>query len=400
MNDVFSRHWSLDPEVTFLNHGSFGACPREVLDHQSELRARLERQPVGFFVREYYPLLDAARERLGEFLGADPEGLAFVNNATAGVNAVVNSFPLTAGDEVLVTDHEYGACRNALDLAAERAGARVVVATIPFPVGSEDEIVAAILDRCTSRTRLAMIDHITSSTALVLPIARMVRELSQRGIETLVDGAHAPGMVPLRIDEIGPAYYTGNAHKWICAPKGAAFLWAREDRRATLRPAVISHGATIPPGDRSRFRHEFDWTGTHDPTAWLSVPKAIRVMESMVPGGWAEVRRRNHDLVLEGRRLACAALDIPPPAPESMIGSMATVPLPDGEPGRPSPLYVDPMQERLWQEHRIEVPIGPWPAPPRRVLRISAQLYNHITDFEKLVRCLMEALGNTVHPSA
>ena len=355
----------------------------------------MEREPVHFFVREYYPRLEAARHALAEFLEADPEALAFVHNATTGVNSVLRSLRFSPGDELLVTNHEYNACRNALDFVAEREGATVVVVEIPFPLASEQQVIDAVLGAVTSRTRLLLVDHVTSATGLVLPIETIVRALEARGVDTLVDGAHAPGMVPLSLTRLNPAYYTGNCHKWLCAPKGAAFLYVRRDLQEQIRPAVISHGANMPTDVRSRFRHEFDWVGTFDVSAWLAVPAAIKTVCGLLPGGAAELMRSNREKVLAGRRLLMEALEIPQPAPESMIGSLATVPLPDGPPAPPSPLYVDPLQTRLFEKHRIEVPIFPWPAPPKRFLRISAQLYNSLSDYETLAHRLLEALQDT-----
>ena len=386
--------WPLDPKITFLNHGSFGSCPRAVLEFQRQLQDRLERQPVQFFVRGFEGLLDKARGVLAKFLGADADDLVFVSNATSGVNAVLRSLRFRPGDEVLVTDHEYNACRNAVEFAAEQSRARVVVARVPFPLRRAEQITEAVLSAFTGRTRLALLDHVTSQTGLVFPIERLVRELDARGVDTLVDGAHAPGMVPLNLNQLGAAYYTGNCHKWLCAPKGAAFLHVRRDRQELIRPLVISHGANSPRTDRSRFLIEFGWMGTGDPTACLSVPEALRVVGSLLPGGWPEAMRRNRELALAGRKILCRALNIPPPCPDEFIGSLAALPIPEATDAKPSnnPLYLDPLQEKLLRRHAFEVPIIPWPAPPKRVLRISAQLYNSLPQYERLAEALADSL--------
>jgi isopenicillin-N epimerase len=387
--------WPLDPEIIFLNHGSFGSCPFPVLAFQQEIRNRLERQPVRFFVRELEGLLDRAREELAEFLRADPSGLVFVPNATTGVNTVLRSLRFQPGDELLVTDHEYNACRNALNVVADRCGARVVVAAVPFPLRSEEQIVGAVLGSVSGRTRLALLDHVSSQTGVVFPIERLVGELAARGVDALVDGAHAPGMAPLDLRRLGAAYYTGNCHKWLCAPKGAAFLSVRGDRQQAIRPLSISHGANSTRTDRSRFLIEFGWTGTWDPSAFLSVPEALRFMGARLSGGWPAVMQRNRELALAARRTLSEGLRIERPCPDEMIGSLASLPLPDAlsaEPSR-SPLYLDPLQDALLLEHRIEVPIIPWPAPPKRLLRISAQLYNALPQYEQLAWALRGLFG-------
>jgi isopenicillin-N epimerase len=386
------EHWLLDPGIVYLNHGSFGATPRVVLARQDELRAQLEREPVRFMVRELEPLLDDARSTLAAFVGATPAAIAFVPNATAGVNAVLRSLDLDSHDELLVSSHEYNASRNALEYVAGLAGAKVIPVDIPFPIRSSDDVVERILARVTDRTRLLLIDHVTSQTALIFPIATVIAELNRRGIDTLVDGAHAPGMFPLHLDALGAAYYTGNLHKWVCAPKGAAFLYVRENRRLGIRPVVISHGANATRTDRSRFHLEFDWPGTFDPTAWLCVPAALTFMASAVEGGWPEVMHRNHDLAMRARDVLCASLRIDNPAPDEMLGSMAALPLPDGTGTLAPSLYGDPLQDALLDEHQIEVPIVPWPQPPKRVLRVSAQLYNTIGEYEGLASALQTLL--------
>lgn len=387
------RRWDLDPAVVFLNHGSFGACPRAVLEVQRELQARLEREPVRFFVREAPAMLDAARAEVAAFVGADVDDLVFVRNATEGVNAVLRSLEFSAGDEIVVTNHGYNACSNAARYVASRTGARVVTAQIPFPIAGPEAAIAAILAAVTPRTRLVLVDHVTSPTGLVLPLAAIVAELQARGIDCLVDGAHAPGMLPLDVSAIGAAYYTGNLHKWVCAPKGAAFLHVRRDRQAKIHPAVISHGYNAPR-PRSQFLAEFAWTGTSDPTPWLCVPAALREMASMLPGGWPEVQARNRALVCAGRRIVAEALGIAPPAPEDMLGSLASLPLPPGSPEPPTtPLYAEALQDALLFRHGIEVPVPPWPAPPERLIRLSAQLYNEEADFYALARALRAELG-------
>lgn len=388
LSSFMREHWLLDSAITYLNHGSFGATPKAVLAKQDALRAQLEREPVRFMVRELEPLLDDARSVLAAFVGADPAAIAFVPNATAGVNAVLRSLDLDTHDELIVTSHEYNASRNALEYVAGLAGAKVVPIDIPFPIASPDEVVERVLARVTDRTRLLLIDHVTSQTGLIFPIAPIVAELKQRGIDTLVDGAHGPGMLPLDLDALGAAYYTGNLHKWVCAPKGAAFLYVASNRRIGIRPVVISHGANSARNDRSRFHLEFDWPGTLDPTAWLSVPEALRFMGEAVAGGWPEVMRRNRELALRARDLLCQRLSIANPAPDDMLGSMAAMPLPDGAAYVAPSLYGDPLQDALLFEHSIEVPIVPWPQQPKRLLRISAQLYNTIDDYAKLADAL------------
>jgi isopenicillin-N epimerase len=386
--------WRLDRDIIFLNHGSYGACPEPLLAVQREWRDRLEAQPIRFLTHDLAGYLAVAREAVGAFIGADPEGMAFVPNATTGIDTVLGSLRFEPGDELLTNDHEYNATINALQAIAARDGARVVIARIPFPVAGADQVVDALVGATTPRTRLLLVSHVTSPTALVFPVERLVREFASRGIDTLVDAAHAPGMLPLDVDGLGAAYWTGNGHKWPCAPKGAGILWVRADRRALIHPLVVSHGANDPLTDKTRFRAEFDWTGTADPTAALTLPAAIDWMAAQVPGGWPEVMATNHALAAAGRDRLIAALGIASPAPESMLGSMAVVTIPW--------LHTDAeaveLAQRLFDEDRIEVPVGGWPVraaradpndPPQAVvLRISAQRYNELSDYEALAAAL------------
>ncbi len=393
-NSPLASEWTLDPAIDYLNHGAFGACPRAVLAEQAALRAELEREPVAFLLRRLPERFDAAREALADFIGADAAGMVAVPNTTTGVSTVLRSLApeLRPGDELLVTRQAYNACRNALELVAATSGARVVVAPAPFPLRDAAEAVAVVVAGAGERTRLALIDHVTSPTGVVMPLAEIVTALAERGIDTLVDGAHAPGQIDLAVRQLGAAWYTGNCHKWICAPKGAAFLWAREDRREALRPLVVSHGHNKRRPGRSRLHDEFDWQGTGDPTPFLCVPAALRVVGGMVPGGWPEVRRRNHELVLAGRALLVEALGIAAPCPESMVGSLASLPLPDGESRPASPLGIEPLQDELMTRFAIEVPVFAWPETPKRLVRLSAQLYNELAQYERLAAALHELL--------
>ncbi len=292
--------WLLEPGVSFLNHGSFGACPEPVLEAQRAWRDRLEREPVRFLHRELESHLDVARHDVAAFLGADPDSLAFVPNTTTGVSTVLASRRFNPGDELLACDHEYNATLNALRAAAARDGATVVLVRVPFPVTDPSQVVEAFLEAVTPRTRLALVSHVTSPTALVMPVTALVRELDRRGVDTLVDGAHAPGMLTVNLDELGAAYWTGNGHKWLCAPKGSGVLHVRADLRAGLRPLVVSHAANTERTDRSRFHLGFDWTGTGDPTPYLAMPAAIRFVGGLHEDGWPGLMAANAALARVG----------------------------------------------------------------------------------------------------
>ncbi len=384
----FRRHWELRPGIVFLNHGSFGACPKPILDLQTRFRRALEVEPVQFLWRHYEAYLVPARRALAQFLGVNAADLVFLPNATAGVNAVVRSLRLRRGDELLTTSLDYNACRNVLVAAAQRAGAKVVVVPIPFPLESAEQMITLILRAVTRRTRLLLLDHVTSNTGLILPVNEMVQALAARGVDTLVDGAHAPGMLPLNLRRLRPAYYTANLHKWVCAPKGAAFLYVRPDHQEQIQPPVISHGNNRRRPGFTRFQDRFDWPGTFDPSPWWCVPEALRWMGQLLPGGWPELRRRNHELAVQARRILCARWHVAPPGPEAMLGSMAVVPLPERFQGRRSRGKIDELQLALYDRFGIEVPVNRFGEPQRRWVRVSAQIYNSPADYEYLAAAL------------
>jgi isopenicillin-N epimerase len=310
VHSPFRRYWAFSPALVFLNHGSFGACPRPVLKIQQELRREMESSPVQFLWRRFEDRLEPSRVELARFVGARPRDIVFVANATTGVNAVLRSLRFRRGDELLTTSLIYNACRNVLIEVARVHGARLVIADVPFPLNAKSEIMEAVLAKVTRRTKLAMLDHVTSDTGMILPIQDLVRELSTRGIETLVDGAHAPGMLPINLAKLGAAYYAANLHKWVCAPKGAAFLWVREDKQAEIQPSVISHGNNRSRPGYTSFQDRFDWPATFDPTAWFSVKGALQWMRGLLPGGWRALQAHNHRLVVDARKLLCARLGV------------------------------------------------------------------------------------------
>lgn len=367
------RHlFHLEADTVFLNHGSFGLTPHVVLAAQAALRAEMEAQPVRFLGRQrLQPRLRAAAHQLAQFLGADGEDLAFVDNATTGVNAVLRSLDLKPGDEILVTDHTYGAVRNAVRFVCVRSGASMVEARLPFPADSADGIVNAVTAALSKRTRLAVLDAITSASAQVMPVARLAEACRAAGARVLVDAAHAPGMIDLDVTALGADWVSGNAHKWLFAPKGCAFLWAGKAAQGDLHPTVISHGF------EQGFANEFDWTGTRDPTGWLAIPAALAFYRSM---GDRVLRVRNHALAAMKSRQLAEQWGTERGAPDDMIGSMAVIRLAGQRPATREAGQA--LNDRLWTEHRIEVPVIAigghlW-------LRISAQIYNESMDYERL----------------
>ncbi len=365
----------LQEGVTFLNHGSFGATPRAVLAAQDIWRARMERRPYHFMHRELPGALRRAAADLAGFLGARGDDLVFVDNATAGINAVARSVSLEPGDEILFTDHGYPAVRNALAFVCQRARATLVEAPVPFPLGDDDEVIAAVAAAVGPRTRLAVLDHVTSPTAVMFPVEGLIALFRARGVPVLIDGAHAPGMLEVDLPSLGADWYVGNAHKWLFAPKGCGFLWAAPERQEGLHPAVISHG--LGQG----FAAEFDWTGTRDPSAWLAVREAVAFHRRL---GSRRVMLHNHRLAAKAAVMLAETWGTEPGALEPMLGAMAAVRVPDT-----APATLDEglkLRDRLWNDHGIEVPVIPFAGA--LWVRISAQVYNEEADYLRLARAI------------
>ena len=388
LRSPLGAHWGLDPNVTFLNHGSFGACPTEVRRHRAGLLDRMERQPVDFMVRELPELHFSVVRRLEDFLGAERGSLVLLPNATAGVATALQAVDLRPGQQVLTTGQEYFATRNAVFRRAEECGAEVVEVAAPFPVDGADELLEPLLDGVCPSTGLIVVDHIFSPSGVVFPLAGLVRKLGSNRPPILVDGAHGPGQMELELKSLGVEFYTGNCHKWLCSPKSCAVLYTRPDYQDRVRPLAQSYTPRDMDADLSRYQLEHFWNGTFDPTPRLSVPTAIDVMAALVPGGWPEVIRRNHALALRARNTICGSIGVAPPCPEEMVGAMAAIPLPWKEPPHPrKPEWTDPLQHRL-RSVGIEVPVT-WSRLPRmRMLRISAQLYNAHEEYQMLADAL------------
>jgi isopenicillin-N epimerase len=392
MRDLFL----LDPDVIFLNHGSFGACPKPVFDEYQRRQRDLERQPVEFLGRRLDGLLAESRARLAAYLGTQPDNLVYVQNATAGVNTVARSLigahRLQPGDQILTTDHEYGACDNTWRFIAELSGLDYVRQHIPLPYTDADAMVEALWQGVTSRTRVIYLSHITSCTGVIFPIEAICRRAREAGIITVIDGAHAPGQIPLDLDVLGADYYTGNLHKWLCAPKGAAFLYVRPEHQAEIAPLVISWGYSDLAQTYTKaqgFIQRHQWQGTHDPAAWLTVPAAIDFQQAY---DWDGVRAACHALAVETQaRLAELTGLLPVVAPE-VYAQMVIAALPDN-------LKIDPfeLKRRLYDECRVEIPVTAWfPAAEggaaRFFVRASFQGYNTRADADALLDGLSRLL--------
>ncbi len=322
------QHFLLDPSVTYLNHGSFGACPRVVIERQQDWQRELEREPVQFLWNALEPRLQSVRQRLAGLLGADADDLALVANATTGVNTVVKSLALRPGDELVTTSQGYNACTNALRAVAARHQAVVRVASVEYPLTRDEQVLDAVKKSLTPRTVLVLVDHVTSPTAVVFPVKAVVESCRQQGVLCLIDGAHAPGMLPVALDELGADFYTGNLHKWLCAPKGAAFLHVKKEHQSWVEPLVVSHGANTQRPNQSRFRALFDWTGTSDPSPHLAVPEALDFFDRVHPQGLTGVILSNAALALEAREHLSTIVPQLQLVPPSLLGSMASLVLP------------------------------------------------------------------------
>jgi len=383
--EALRTEFLLDPDVVFLNHGSFGACPRPVFEAYQAWQREMERQPVQFLGYRFGGLMAAARACLADYLGVAPRDLVYVPNATTGVNIVARSLArvLRPGDEIVTTDHEYGACDRAWRAVCEMTGAAYRRVPIPLPVTSHADVVERVWSAVGPRTRVLFISHITSPTALTLPVGALCTRARQAGILSLVDGAHAPGQIALNLADVGADFYTGNCHKWLCAPKGAAFLYARPEARDRVVPLVVSWGGDSFLATGDAFIDELEFAGTRDYSPALAVPAAI---DFQATRDWPAVRARCHALAREAR---ARLIDIPGirpihPDDDAWFAQMATVELPGG-----SDAWA--IKDRLYDDHRVEIPTIVWDGRP--LLRVSIQGYNTPADVEALIAAVGAIVG-------
>ncbi|GHO47883.1 aminotransferase class V-fold PLP-dependent enzyme [Ktedonospora formicarum] len=374
---IAAEQFQIRPDITFLNHGSFGACPRPVFDTYQQWQRTLENDPVEFLGRQITGLIKEAREPLAAYLGTQADNIVFVNNTTVGVNIVARSLALKPGDEVLATDHEYGASDRTWRFQCTQRDIRYINQPIPLPLESEEQMVEHLWQGVTPRTKVIFVSHITSPTALTFPVARICERARAEGILTVIDGAHAPGQVPLNLDELGADFYIGNCHKWLCAPKGSAFLYANPERQALLQPLIVSWGyESLNPGP-SLFQDHFGWLGTDDPAAYLSVPSAIAFQREH---NWDSVRAACHDLAIHARQEVNKLFGTKPISPDDATwwSQMVAIQVPDGD--------ATTLHRQLREEWNIEIPITPWNG--RRFIRVSIQAYNKPADVERLLTAL------------
>lgn len=383
------KYWNHNKEIVFLNHGSFGSCPTSILDMQTKLRDQMESELVHFMTIDLESLYWENKNSLATFVNCDTNDLILVRNATMGVNTVMHSLQFNEGDEILTHSHAYGACLNTLKFYAAKHKCNLIIAKVPFPIKNPDEVVDAFIKSITPKTKFAMVDHITSATGIVFPVEAIVKELESRGIEVLVDGAHAPGMVHLDIDKLGASYYTGNCHKWICSPKGTALLHVRKDKQYKISPLQVSHIHDLYPDSEKYWSAQFIWPGTEDFTAYCLIKDTIEFMGNML-GSWDQLRNRNMEMCLKARKMLANTIGTELPAPENMISHLSNILVPIKAELPKSFLHnMPPLKQILFNDYKIQVPVFVFDNDdPKYYVRISVQAYNSWEQYEYLGACL------------
>ncbi len=390
---ISPKNWLIKKDLTFLNNGSFGSCPIPVLNYQQSLKMKMEEELVDFLLRHLEQNLDTNRNCLAQFLGCHGEQIAFIQNATTGVNAILRSLKFEPNENIIMTSHVYNACANVMEYIADNYQVEIKICDLEFPFEDVDQWVEEIISKVDSKSRIVLIDHITSPTAVINPVQKISSQVKNINPTTLVlvDGAHSPGQIPVNLESLNIDFYTGNLHKWMFTPKTSAFLYVKnEEKRIQIHPTTISHGANSKRTDRSKFHLEFDWIGTYDPTPHLCTQFCIEWIRDQVDGGWEALMIRNNKLALLGRKILCETLGVESPCPQEFIPAMATIPLPDQIAGNSLtlPLMLPDLQEWLRSDRKIEVPVTSLRNGDKIFIRISAQAYNCLEDYVLLAEAL------------
>ncbi len=392
MYSKYSKHWQLNEDITYLNHGSFGATPVKVLQKQQYYREEMERGAVDFFINKLPEIYQESKNSIANFVGTSAHNIVFVQNTTTGVNNVLANIKANENDDWLTLNIAYGACVQAFKHYAAKNKCNINVAIINYPICSKDDILKSIEQAITPKTTIALIDYITSSTGFIMPVEEIIELLHKKNITVIIDGAHAPGMIPLHIDTLKADYFVGNCHKWICSPKGSAIMYVAPHLQQNFYPLVISHYNDMNEGSTKHWSNQFFWDGTHDYSSYLCIKDAIETMPSIIEGTWTDIQKQNRELVLKAGKYIANKLQAEVPVPDTMVGSILNIPLPDGN--IPSTKFHTNtvLQNILFKKYNIEAPIFNFPAAPKQWLRISAQLYNSIEQYEYLCDCLLQEL--------
>jgi isopenicillin-N epimerase len=384
--------WSLNPNIVHLNHGSFGGTPQFIIDKQKGYIDQLESEPVDFSVRRWYPIYYENKKAIADFIGTSEHNIYLVPNTTIGINHILHNQKDT-NKQWLTTNHAYGACVHAFHKIGEARDNEIIKVQIPYPLYSEEEILEQIENNLSPKTSLALIDYITSATAIIFPIKKIIDLLHSKGVKVIVDAAHAPGMVDFNLDELDADYFVANCHKWICSPKGSAFVYVNPKLQKDYKPVYYSFYNDWNADEAAHWSNQFIWEGTKDYSAYLCIKDALEYLPSLIEGDWNDIKKHNRNLAIQGAKIIANKLGVELPVPESMLGSIVNIPLWDDKIPQKFFNYYTEVKNILYDQYKIEVPCILFPQAPKQYVRVSAQLYNSIEEYEYLGDCLLKIRG-------
>jgi isopenicillin-N epimerase len=385
-----AKYWGLNKDIVYLNHGSFGATPTAVLEKQQQYQKEMEAEAIEFYIDNLPNLLNESKTALANFVGTSTHNIVFTQNTTTGVNTILKSIIGREGDEWLTTNHGYGACVHALKHYAAKNKCEVVVAAVDYPVKTEEDMIAAIEKSITPKTTIALIDYVTSASAIIFPVKKIIELLHSKGIKVIIDAAHCPGMIDFSIDDLQPDFFIANCHKWICSPKGSAFIYVAPEHQQMISPLVISHYNDSQVGEAAHWSNQFMWDGTHDYSAYICVKEALEHLPTLHQDGWAGIKKHNRELAFTAATKIAEALKVQLPAPKELLGSIINIPMPNGETPEKFFHHNQALKNKLFKRYNVEVPVFLFPKAPQQWMRISAQLYNSMEQYDYLIECLKE----------